>query len=73
MQPEFADHLRMQQADRVARGRVAKAGKEFFGDGGAADHAAPFEYAHLEASCREIARADETVVAATDDYGVVFD
>ena len=33
----LVDHLRMQQADRVARGRVAESGMEFLGHRGAAE------------------------------------
>src|SRR5258706_10956834 len=69
---EIAYDLRMQEAHGVAGGRVAKAGEKFFGDGGAADHGAPFEHAHLESGRGEIARADEPVVASPHDYGVVF-
>jgi hypothetical protein len=72
VQFEIADHLRMQQAHRVARSRIAEAGKKFLGHGGAADYAAPLEHAHFEPRCSEIARADQAIVAATDDNGVVF-
>ena len=71
-EPQIADHLRVQQAHGVARGRVAKAGMEFLGHRGAADDAAPLEHAHLQARRREIARAGEAVVARADDDGVVF-
>src|SRR3546814_9170418 len=37
----------------------------------AAHHIAAFEDAHLEASARQIEGADEAVVAAADDYGIV--
>ena len=69
-EPEIADHPRVEQADRVARGRVAKAGMEFLGDRGAAHDVAAFGDAHREARGGEIRGAGEAVVAAADDDGV---
>ena len=45
--PQVADHLGVQQADRVARGRIAEAGVELLGHCGAADDAAPLDDVHL--------------------------
>ena len=64
---QVADHLGVQQADRVARGGVAEAGVEFLGDGGAAEDGAALEDAHGEAGFGEVAGAGEAVVAAADD------
>ena len=69
-QPEVGNDLRVKQADRVARCRIAKARMKFLGDRCAADHAAPFKHAHSEASARKIAGADEAVVAAANDDGI---
>ena len=63
-EPQVADHLGVQQADRVARGRVAEARMELLGDGGAADDTAPLDDAHLEAGSGEVAGAGQAVVAA---------
>jgi len=68
---EIADHLGIQQADRVARGRIAKARMEFFGNCGPADDAPALENRHLQPAGGEIARAGEAIVAAADDHGVV--
>ena len=43
------DDLRAEQAHRVARGRIAEAGQEFIGDGGAADVPRGLEHRHLQA------------------------
>ena len=46
---------------------------KFFGDGGAADHAAPLQHHDLVPRHRQIGGADEAVVPASDDDGVVHD
>ena len=69
-EPEIADHLRVQEADRVARGRIAEARVEFLGDRRAAEHAAPLEHADLEPALGEIRGAHEAVVSAADEDGV---
>ena len=70
-EPQVADDLRMQQADRVTRGRIAEARMEFLGDGGAAEDAATLEHRHRESGRGEVAGADQAVVAAADDDGIV--
>src|SRR5206468_12304768 len=67
---EVANDLRIEQADRVARGRVAKSGMEFFGNRRAADDATALDNAHRRARVGEISGADEAVVTAADDDGV---
>jgi hypothetical protein len=44
---------------------------EFLGHAGAAHHVPPFQHAHLHAGLGEVERADQAVVAAADDEGVV--
>ena len=69
-EPQIADHLRVQQADRVAGGGVAEAGVEFLGDGRAAQDAAAFEDAHGEAGFGQVTGAGEAVVAAAHDHHI---
>jgi hypothetical protein len=47
-QLHVGDDLGLQQADRVARHRIAETGVEFLGHGGAADDAAAFDDADLQ-------------------------
>ena len=68
---QVADDLRVEQADRVARGGVAEPRMEFLGDRRAAEHAAALGDAHRHSGRREIRGAGEAVVAAADDDGVV--
>ena len=70
VEPHVADDLGVEQADRVARRRVAEAGMEFLGHRGAADDAARFEDRHLEAARGEIISADQAVMAGADDQHV---
>ena len=70
VQAQVADHLGIEQADRVAGSRVAEAGKELLGHRRAANDAAPFQHPHLQAGAGEIRRAHQAVVAATDDQCV---
>jgi len=66
-----ADHLRLKQAHRVARRRIAEARQELVGDGGAADRARSFEHRDLEALLRQIVGAGQAIVARADDDRVV--
>ena len=61
----------MQQADDVGAHRVAKAGVELLGDGGAADHAAALDHLDPEPGGGEVAGAHQAVVASADDHDVV--
>ena len=70
-QIELADDLRPQQRHDVRADRELEAGKDLFGDGGAAEHVAPLEHEHLPSRAREIRGVDQAVVAAADDDGVV--
>ena len=70
-QLHVGDHLGIEQADRIAGDGVAEARVELLGDRRAADDAAPLQHPHLVAGPRQIEGADEAVVAAADDEGVV--
>ena len=70
-QLEVPDDLRAEQADDVAEDREAEAREDLLGDGGAAEHVALLEDQCLQPGTGEIGRADETVVATTDDDRVV--
>ena len=69
-QAQVGDHLRVEQADRVAGHRIAEAGMEFLGHRRATDEVPALEHAHLQAGGREIGRADQAVVSATDDQDI---
>src|SRR3546814_4942996 len=71
-QLHVGDDLGLEQADGVARHRIAKARVKLFGHSRAAHHIAAFENADLETSARQIEGADEPVVAAADDYCVIM-
>ena len=68
---QFADDSFLQEADEVSACGDFVARPEFFGHGTSAEHLAAFQHQHLAASACEICRRDQTVVAATDDDGVV--
>ncbi len=68
---QLANDLRIEQAHRIGGRGVAKAGREFLGDRGAADERAALEHPHLETGAGEIAGADEAVVSAADDDDIV--
>ena len=67
VQAHVGDHLRIEQADRVAGHRVAKAGMEFLGHRRAADHRPGLADRHLQARPGQIPGADQAVVATADD------
>ena len=71
-QIELADDLRPQQRHDVRADRELEAGKDLFGDGGAAEHVPPLEHQHLPPRPRQIGGAGQPVVAAADDDRVVF-
>ena len=68
---EIANHLRVQERNRVGGDRVAKTGMEFFRHRGAADHRTALEHDDAEPRHRQIGGADEAVVPAADDRCVV--
>ena len=70
-QIEVADDLGPQQRDDVRADRELEAGKDLFGDGGAAEHVPALEHEHLASRAREVGRAGQAVVAASDDDRVV--
>ena len=60
-----------EQAHDVAEDREAEAREDLLGDGGAAEDVALLEDEGLHPGAGEVGRADEAVVAATDDDRVV--
>ncbi len=68
---QIANHRRVEQADRIARRRIAKARMKLLGDRGAAEYRTAFQYTHFLPARREVAGAHQTVVSAADDDGVV--
>ena len=71
-QIEVANDLRPQQRNYVGADRELEAGKDFFGDGRAAEHMAALEHQNFLAGAREISGVDQAVVAAADHDYVVF-
>ena len=69
---QVGDDLRIEQADRVGRHRIAETGMEFLGHRGAADHLAALDHFHAQAGHREIGRAGEAVMPRPDDDNVRF-
>ena len=50
--PQIADHVRVEQAHRVARRRIPKTGVKFLGDSGAAHDVTPLDNAYRRAGSR---------------------
>jgi hypothetical protein len=69
---EIGSDLRIEQADRVGRDRVAKSGMELLGDGGAAHHTAPLDHGHAQARHRKVGRAGQAVMSCADNQSVGF-
>ena len=69
VQAHVGDHFGGEQADGVARDRVAKPRVEFFRHRGTAHDAAALDERDLEAGAREIERAHQPVVAGADEDG----
>ena len=63
-QVELANDLRPEQRDDVRADRIAEAGKELLGNGGAAEDVPPLEDQHLPAGTGEIRGGGQAVVAA---------
>ena len=70
LQPQVADHFRIEQADGVTRHRVAEPRVEFLGHRRAAYDMSPLQYAHRHSGRSEIRRADQTVVAAAQNQDI---
>jgi hypothetical protein len=66
------DHLGLEQADGVARHRIAETGMEFLGHRRPANDIAALDDPHLHACTREVEGADKAVMATADDYGIIF-
>ena len=71
-QIEIANDFRAQQGDHVGADRELEAGKNFFGDRGAAEHVTAFQHQHFLAGARQVGGIDQAVVAAADDDHVVL-
>ncbi len=69
-QVEVADDFRVEQRDGIGGHRIAEAGVELLGHGGAADDRSPLEHRDFEARRREIGGAHQAVVAAADDHRI---
>src|SRR3990167_980906 len=67
---KIGDHLRIEEADRIARRRILVAGVKFFRDRGAADNVATFNHAHRQSCGGEIGRAHKAVMAGADDENI---
>src|SRR6266436_741895 len=71
-QIEFANDFRAEQGNDVRANGEFEAGKNFFGDRGAAEHIPALEHQHALTRTREISRVNQPVVAAANDDAVVF-
>ncbi len=69
---EIRNDLRVEQADRVGRDRIAEPGMEFLGDRGAARHLAALDDSDAQARHRKIGCAGEAVMPGADDDNVCF-
>src|SRR5690606_32261990 len=63
---------RVEQAHRVTGGGIAEPREELLGHRRAADHPAALQHAHLEPGAGQVGRADQAVVAATDNEDVAI-
>ena len=70
VQLQVGDDLRVEQAHRVGRDRIAEAGVKFFRHRGAADHLAALDDFYAQSGHREISRAGEAIVPRADDDNV---
>jgi hypothetical protein len=70
VQPHVLDDLGLEQADGVAGGGIAKAGRELLRHGRAADDLPGLQDCHLQPGGGEIISADQTIMARTDDHDV---
>ena len=72
VQLQVGDDLRVEQAHRVGRDRIAEAGTKFFRHRGAADHLAALDDPNAQSGHRQIGRAGEAVVprADNDNFGL---
>jgi hypothetical protein len=69
-QAQVLYHLGVQQADRVARGRVAKARVEFLGDCGSAKYGSALEDAYRKPGPGEVTGAGEAVMAPAYNHHI---
>ena len=68
---EVADHLRVEQTDRVRCDRVAEPRRKLLRDCRAAGRGVLLDHDHAQARAGQIRRAHQSVVAAADDRNVV--
>ena len=71
-QIEVANDLRAQQRDYVGAHRELESGKDFFGDGGAAEHVTTLQHQNFLTGAGQVGGRGEAVVASSDDDCVVF-
>ncbi len=69
---QIRNHFRVQQAHRVGRDRIAKAGMKFLGDRSTTHHLAALDHLHAQSGHREVGRASEAVMPGADDDDVGF-
>ena len=70
-QSHVANDLGIEQADRVAGGGIAEAGMELLRHCRAADDGPPLQDAHLVPRPRQVKGADQPIMPAADDDGVI--
>ena len=70
VEPHVADDLRIEQADRVARRRVAEARMEFLGHRRPADDVPRFQHGHLVAALGQVEGAGQGIVPRPDHQDV---
>src|SRR3546814_16504851 len=64
MEVHVGDDARIEQPQRIARGRIAESGHEFLGHRRAADDFAPVEHQHALPAARQIPPANQPVMPA---------
>ena len=68
----IGDDFGLQQANGIARHRVAETGMEFLSHSRPTDNIAAFHDADLQARLCKIERTDKAVMATANDYGIIF-
>merc|ERR1719361_2898792 len=71
VQVELPDHRRPQKAGQVGEARELEAGHYLLRDRRASKNVPPLKHTGPKSSSRKVRRSYETVVATTDDNGVV--
>jgi hypothetical protein len=68
---QFANNFGAEKRNHVGAFGKKEAWDDFFGDGGAAEHAAAFEDDHFFAGFGQVGGVDEAIVTASDDNDIV--